>query len=309
MYDLITVGSATLDVVVRSKDFSVKTIENNRVLCEQFGEKMDVDELKFISGGGATNVAVGASRLGLKAATVCEVGKDFAARVVFDDLVKDHVETKYLIAERLEETAVSILLCAGDGDRSALTRRGAAYQLESRDIPWHDLHKTRWLHLGTLGGDKQLMFDLFEFAKHHALKVSWTPSMKDLDVCQCGELLTETIWCDVLTLNDTEWMSFEKIQPQLLEQIEIIIVTNGKKGGTVFHQGRRLLQYDAFAVKSIEQTGAGDAFATGFIGGQLMNRTILESIEWGKRNAASVTKFLGAKRGLLTKKMIENEMV
>lgn len=308
MYDLITVGSATLDVVVKSQHFSIKKSDDGVVLCERYGEKMDVEEIKFVSGGGATNVAVGSSRLGLKAATVCEVGKDFSAQMIIADLRKDHVDTKYVIKERLEETAVSILLSAGDGDRSALTRRGAAYQLESRDIPWNELHKTRWLHLGTLGGNKELIFDLFEFAKKHDLKTSWTPSPKDLELFK-SELSPRSIHCDVLTLNTTEWSSFENIHSELLKRIEIIIVTDGEKGGFVFQHGQKLLDYESLKVRTIEQTGAGDAFATGFISGQLTNKSVLESIEWGKKNAASVVQFLGAKEGLLTKSQIEKFQV
>ncbi|MEO8581948.1 MAG: carbohydrate kinase family protein [Patescibacteria group bacterium] len=307
MYDLLSIGSATLDVVAKSKDFVIKEEGGNKILCESYGEKMDVEEIKFISGGGATNVAVGCSRLGLKSAVVCEVGKDLAAQVIFDDLKKDKVETQYIIKERLEETAVSILLSAGDGGRSALTHRGAAYQLESRDIPWNELDKTRWLHFGTLGGDKQLLFDLFDFARQHQLNVSWTPSLKDLERCECGDLLPSVIYCHVLILNLTEWTTIKKIQEDLLKHIELIIVTEGKDGGVVYQNGKKLLTYESLEVKTVEETGAGDAFATGFIAGQLNSKTVIEAVEWGSRNAASVVQFLGAKEGLLTKSQIQGK--
>lgn len=305
MYDIITVGSATLDIVAKSPDFIIKEVSEETVLCERYGEKMDVEEIKFISGGGATNVAAGCSRLGLKTATVCEVGKDIASQAIFADLHKDHVETKYIIKERLEETAVSILLSTGEGGRSVLTHRGAAYQLESRDIPWNHLHQTRWLHLGTLGGNKQLIFDLFEFAQKHDLALSWTPSLKDLELFSSNTLTPRSIHCDVLTLNSTEWDSCESIRDNLLMKIKFIVVTEGRKGGRVYQDGKELLRYESIIVKTVEETGAGDAFATGFIAGQLMSKPVLECIEWSKKNAASVVQFLGAKEGLLTKRQIE----
>lgn len=304
MYDLISIGSATLDVVVRSEHFKMTKVDGEMVFCERYGEKIDIEELKFVSGGGSTNVAVGASRLGLKVAVVCEVGKDMASNVILSDLKKDDVDTRYVISERLEETAVSVLLACGDGGRSALTHRGAAYQLESRDIPWHDLMKTRWLHFGTLGGDKQLLLDLFEFAKNHQLAVSWTPSLKDLDRFVTTELSPSIIQCTVIIMNSSEWETANKIQKQLLEEIEFVLITNGKEGGVVYQHGKELLKYESLNVKTVEETGAGDAFACGFISGQLMNKTVLDSIEWGKRNSASVVQFLGAKEGLLTREKI-----
>jgi ribokinase len=304
MYDLITVGSATLDIVAKSKDFMIKEVDGDTVMCERFGEKMDIEVLKFITGGGATNVGVGASRLGLKTAVVCEVGKDFAGQAVIEDLRKEHVATEFVVAERLEETAVSILLACGDGGRTALTHRGAAYQLESRDIPWQQLANTRWLHIGSLGSDKRVLYDLFEFAQLHRLSVSWTPSLVNLHFFAHKDLSPESIYCSVLVLNKDEWAIIQDIHSQLLDRIETVIVTAGKEGGEVFQHGRKLTDYASLSVETIEETGAGDAFCTGFISGQIMNKDVNESLDWAKKNAASVVQYLGAKAGLLAIKSI-----
>lgn len=304
MYDLISIGSATLDIVVKSSDFLLKKIDSDNFLCLGYGEKMDVEAIRMISGGGATNVAVGASRLGLKTMAICEVGKDFAAQLIFADLKKDKVDTAHIIAERMEETAVSILLTYEDGGRSALTHRGAAYQLESRDIPWKELARTRWLHLGTLGGHKGLIFDLFDFAKQHELAVSWTPSIKDLDLFGRKQLLLSTLYCEALVMNDTEWESIRDLQQELLNTVQTIVITKGDAGGTVFSGSKKLLDFEAIKVKVVEETGAGDGFTSGFISGIITGKSLQESVEWGKKNAASVIQYLGAKEGLLTKSRI-----
>lgn len=308
MFDLITIGSATLDIIVKSRQFTLtKHTDGEISLCQVYGGKMDVEEFKMTSGGGATNVAVGAARLGLKTAMVCEVGKDFPAEIIWNEAEKDGVETAFIVSERLEETAVSVLLVAADGGRSILTHRGAAYQLESRDIPWDRIDDTKWLHLGTLGGQKELLFDLFEFMSAHQMHTSWTPSPKDLDVFIQKQLPVEMISLDVLMLNKQEWEHAAALHSDLLAQIPYIFVTHGKKGGQVFFE-HQAVTYQVDPVKAIEETGAGDAFATGVISGMLYEKPLPECIEWGKKNAASVVQYLGAKRGLLTSEEMREEV-
>lgn len=305
MYDLITIGSATLDIVVKSPDFHLTEMASGGIaLCERLGGKMDVDTLRMISGGGATNVAVGCARMGLRSAVVAEVGHDFPAQMIFAELEREGVETKFIVTERMEETAVSVLLVAGNGGRTIMTHRGAAYELENRDLPWDSLTATRWIHLGGVGGEKPLLFDLFDYLQHKEIGLSWTPSPKDLAVFARGELLVESIRADVMILNQEEWQTCESIQDSLRQQIPVIVVTKGKEGGTVYIQSEKSWQFVADDVQSIEETGAGDAFTSGFVSGVLLGKTIPECVGWGKRNATSVIQALGAKEGLLTREQV-----
>lgn len=301
MYDLVTIGSATLDIIAKSSALTLTKSQDGILICEPYGEKLDVEAMEFQSGGSATNVGIGASRLGLKTAVICEVGKDFASQIILKSLQDDKVDTKYVVKERLEQTAVSILLVSGEGGRSILTHRGAAYQLESRDIAWEALAKSRWTHLGSLGGDKELMLDLMEYFDKHNLSFSWTPSMKDWKVFQKKGLDISLVHPNVLILNETEWGEIKNFQELLFKQVEMIVITNGKEGGDLFLNGKKVWYYEALKVKIVEETGAGDAFATGFIAGVLANLPLPKCVEWGRQNSASVVQFLGAKKGLLTK--------
>ena len=305
MYDIITIGSGTLDVIVKSSAFHLQRNEKDEViLCQKIGGKMDVDDFKMVSGGGATNVAVGCAKLGLKVACICEVGKDFQAQMIIDDLNSSGVDSQFVISERLEETAISVVLVAGDGGRSIITHRGAAYQLESRDIPWNQLSQTRWVHLGSLGGEKELIYDLLEFFDRSTIGVSWTPSTKDLQLFVTEKLSLDLLKIDVLILNKEEWRAVEKIHDQLKKQISLIAITNGEKGGEIIINNSETMNYQAFHVKTIESTGAGDAFAAGFISGLLLGNNLEQCVHWGRNNATNVIQFLGAKHGLLTKSEI-----
>ena len=70
MYDVITVGSATLDVFARTR-FSeiIKIIDpkgETDLLAFPVGTKILIDELDFTTGGGGTNTAVALARLSIK---------------------------------------------------------------------------------------------------------------------------------------------------------------------------------------------------------------------------------------------------
>ena len=60
MYDIVTFGSATRDLFIRSRKF--KTLKNKvfitgKGLCLGLGSKVQLDDLFFATGGGGTNVA------------------------------------------------------------------------------------------------------------------------------------------------------------------------------------------------------------------------------------------------------------
>ena len=70
MYDVITVGSATVDVFAKTH-FSelIKIIDpkgETDLLAFPSGSKILIDDLEFTAGGGGTNTAVALSRLGHK---------------------------------------------------------------------------------------------------------------------------------------------------------------------------------------------------------------------------------------------------
>ena len=93
MYDVITVGSATLDVFAKTR-FSelIKIIDpkgETDLIAFPSGSKILVDELEFTTGGGGTNTAVAFSRLGHKVAFVGKLGQGTNSEFINKDLKKE----------------------------------------------------------------------------------------------------------------------------------------------------------------------------------------------------------------------------
>ena len=182
MHDIITIGSATVDMFMKSKAFHLEPTDQGVLLCQEYGGKLDIDEFSVQSGGAGTNAAVGFTRLGFQTAAVVEIGKDLFGQMVWDDLKREQVDTSFVVSEKSEQTAVSVLLISGDGGRSALTHRGASSMLEARDLPWQALCDTRWIHLSNISGNKELLMRLFDHLHNMEVGLSWNPGHLELEL-------------------------------------------------------------------------------------------------------------------------------
>ena len=111
----------------------------------------------------------------------------------------------------------------------------------------------------------------------------------------------------VLFLNSKEWDLVKDQQADLIKEIPQIVVTKGAEGGEVYIHGNKELKFFGATAKSVDDTGAGDAFATGYSAAQYLHLEPKKSVEWGVRNAGSVIRYFGAQTGLLGREMIEGK--
>lgn len=305
MFDVVTIGSAVLDVFLKSSQFHLVSTNGNLSLCEAFNEKIDVDDAVISSGGGGTNTAVGLSRLGLKTACISEVGNDFAAKVIEQDLREEHVDVSFLVREKNEKTAIASLLISNDGARTALVHRGASRMLTVNDIDWKKL-QTKWIHLSSIG-NIELIQKIFAFCIENTIELSWNPGNWEIEQILSGALKPNWEAVDVLFANKEEMSKLSGINLSIedewkkewcFEGPSISIITDGPAGGKycIDHQ---CYWFQSIKVEAVQETGAGDAFATGVIYSLVRGKNIEEAIELGKKEAASVIGHMGAKTGLL----------
>ncbi|MFA6193601.1 MAG: carbohydrate kinase family protein [Parcubacteria group bacterium] len=88
---------------------------------------------------------------------------------------------------------------------------------------------------------------------------------------------------------------------------EIVCVTDGTKGAYC-SDSKKVYYSPIKKVKTVDATGAGDAFASGFLGFYLKGGDIKNSLRAGIVNSASVVQYIGTTKGLLTKKEILSKM-
>lgn len=312
MFDVVTIGTATRDVYLKSGGF--KVIKNKKFLtglgqCLDLGFKNEVSDIFFTTGGGATNAAVTFARQGLKTAIATMVGDDPGGQAAIAELEKEKVSADFIKKMKNFVTAYSVLLLMPAGERSILVYRGAAEHLELKDIPF-DKIKTKWIYLAPLGGNLAKLFEpILTFAAKNKIKVAVNPSAAQIKmgIKKLGPLLKKV---DIFILNREEaslltgfpYAKEKEIFKKLDEHVPgLAVMTEGPKGVWV-SDGKNLWKAGIYPEKKItDRTGAGDAFGSGFTVGYILTRDVEYAIKLGSANATSKVEHLGAKGGLLYK--------
>lgn len=307
MYDIISIGSSIIDSFITSQAFMIKKSSEGIFLCQTYGEKIDVDEYIVKTGGGGSNTAVGFARIGFRTALVSELGKDIWAQFIIEELHKEFVSTNLLTTEKHEKTGGSIILLGEDGGRTVMVHRGAAAQLGPEDIPSEHISRAKWVHLSSISGQEDTLKFILKTVRDSAVKLSWNPGNKELELLNSGAITLEMLSCvQILIVNKHEWELVRKLRSQLLQYIPHIVVTQGKQGGEVFIAGQPHTKFLSKDVPPVDETGAGDSFIVGYVSAQIKGKSVVESCEWGKKNAESVIAHIGAKPGLLTITQLES---
>ncbi len=284
-FDVACFGSAFVDVYLGSTEFK----KVGSALCEVYGGKIDVAKMVMTTGGGATNTAVGFERLGLQTAAVCCVGRDDWGLFVRKELRREGVSPLY-VQQADAPTSYSTILVADDGGRTALVYRGASNQLSGSKVEWNKLDP-RWFYVSSLGGNFNLLSQIIRQAQKQGIKVALNPGSQEI---RAREKLRQFLpHVEVLLLNRTEAEALGKITGP-----KIICVTEGKKGAELI-VARKKFRLPAVKVKTIEETGAGDAFASGFVAGIINGLKPETALKMGLANGAAVTREFGPKAGLL----------
>lgn len=309
LYDVITIGSATVDVFAKTSSQLVKFLsgkEEEDFIAFPSGSKLLISELDFLVGGGGTNTAVSFSRLGLKTAFLGKIGSSENSSRVLQNLKDERVE---FIGSQGGRTGFSIILDSLEQDRSILTFKGSNNNLLMTDFSLDALNAS-WLYSSSMVEQSfQTLIEIVTFAKKKGMKIAFNPSSyqakKGIEIL--GSFLKKI---DVLVMNLEEARLLLGVQEGTAEELlseliffkeQIIIITDGSKGATCLNQDKFYHISPSPHLTVVESTGAGDAFASGFVAGLIRKYTIEDALKLGMVQAQGVISRYGAKEGLLTK--------
>jgi len=328
MFDVITFGSATQDIYLKSKKFrpvSGKNFITGQGVCLTLGSKIGIEDISFFSGGGGTNAAATFAKQGFKVAYCGMIGSDCFGNSIIEELEKLKIDTGFVRKTDKKPTNLSFFLAYPGEDRTILVYRGASDILSKKDIPWSKIKNTRWFYLAPFSGQlANLTEDLVNFAKKNKIKVALNPGYNQLTLPPktLERILSQV---DVLILNKEEASLLAKIpyqkETEIFRKIDklcpgIAIMTKGKEG-VVVSDGKHLHRAKSLGLKGVDGTGAGDAFGSGFVSGIIQKvkedkssfppsaspsaNNITFAIQLAMANSSfAITKW-GAKEGLLAK--------
>ncbi|MDP3014884.1 MAG: carbohydrate kinase family protein [bacterium] len=332
MFDIITIGSATRDVFLTSplfrilrdlKHLSKIGFKTGEAQCFALGLKIEIGPPILTTGGGATNAATSFSRQGLKTATLIKIGKDESGEAVLNELKKEKI-APFAVVENNFPTAYSTILLAPSGERTILVYRGASENLKIQEIPFEKL-KSQWVYISPGKISFEVIEKIFNHFSKNKTLIAFNPSgyFIEMGIKKLKPLLAKS---KVVILNREEAARLTGVDYQKEKEIfkkldeftpGIAAMTDAEKGVLV-SDGFRIYQAGIFKEKSvIDRTGAGDAFASGFVAGLIQKKEKCEkglcrpynieyAIRLGSANATSVIEKIGVKDGILTKMEFEN---
>src|SRR3989344_2684675 len=106
MFDIISIGSATRDVL----------IESDQGASFPLGAKIEIKKMVVTTGGGGTNYAVTFARQGLKTACIGVIGSDANGRDVLTDIEQEGVDVSMFQKHNDDLTAYSVILVHPNGE-------------------------------------------------------------------------------------------------------------------------------------------------------------------------------------------------
>ncbi len=312
MFDFITIGSATRDVLLKTGDFESRPHPHSPTGIEQcfpLGSKLEIKEMVFATGGGGANAAVTFARQGWKVAAVGVVGNDFNGNEVIRELSAEGIKTEYFQKHDDDHTAYSVILVNLSGERTILSYKGEGQHFNIAKIPFEHF-KTKWFFLNSLGGNFELLTAVVEFAQKNSIKIAMNPGGKEL-AYGLDKLVPVLKVIDIFITNREEGAqllgSAEMGVASVLEKISafreggITVVTDGPQGAIVKDESGRAYQAGVPNSPVVERTGAGDAWSSGFVSEYVRGGNIIKAVQFATANASSVVTQFGAREGILKK--------
>lgn len=308
MYDVITIGSAVRDQFLKSKAFKTRkdsAASTGTGIVLPLGSKLPVDEIIFETGGGATNAAVTFARQGLKTACICRIGDDPGGKAILDSLEADGISTDLVLKSKEGYTGYSVILVTQQGERTVLTYRGLSANFRDDMIP-KSRTNPKWIFISSLSGNIELLKNLVNWAEREGIKTAIIPGNAELSK---GSKILSPIFAktDIVIMNREEAAGLTGIDYEKKEKIAhkmcllvkgTSVITDGPWGATAC-DGEYFYHIGTHGNKPLDRTGAGDAFASGFVAGLIKFEDVEGALELAGDNGSSAINFFGAKKGIL----------
>ena len=248
-------------------------------------------------GGANCNTMRAIALLGGQSGFIGKVGDDNLGEFYEEALLKAGVAS-YLIKTEGPSGACTVFI-SPDGERTMGTFLGPAPTISPDEITEDVLRGFDCIHIeGYLIVNEELVRETMKKAKRLGLKVALDLANYNIVNAYKG-LLEEVIpqYVDILFANASEAEAFTGLPAQeavkaLEKQVHVALVTLGKDGSLIGSEGK-FYHVDAEGGKPVDTTGAGDNFAAGFLYGQSVGASLVQSAQIGSMLSGYVIDVVG----------------
>ena len=300
MYDLICIGMALVDSIIRGFDPKPVSASGYRAVSGSLNV-----------GGEAVNEAVAAAKLGMKTAILCALGQDAAGSLVRNELEKCGVYTERIV--RSEMTPVTTMFVREDGTRKSVTNEAHRNNFHPEKEPAL-FTDAKTVILGSLFrapfDDPEIVYAVVNSAKQAGQIVFADTKLPNFRFLTLRDLQDTLPMIDFITPNEDEARHFtgkdtpEEMADVFMEYgVRTVVIKLGATGGFMKNP-RCSLMLPACQIQAVDATGAGDNFLAGFASEILRGETNEHALHFANVCGAICTTAIGAGTALRNREQV-----
>lgn len=242
-------------------------------------------------GGSAANVAARAASAGVDVRFIGRVGSDAIGTALIDELRAGGVDPR---VQQVGHTGTIVVLVDAAGERSMLPDRAAATELDS--IGTEDIAGVDWLHVPAYSLNTEPLATATRTAIQQvrlaggslSIDASSVALIDDMGAGAFSEMISE-LAPDIVLCNSDEAIALGVAETQGLPGVDMTVVKSGRSPAVAYSREALVASVPAILLERVrDTTGAGDAFAAGFIAARMESDDIAVAIARGHELAAQV---------------------
>jgi 5-dehydro-2-deoxygluconokinase len=309
------------------------------IYAEQIGSPLeDVSSFRLYLGGSAANIAVGASRMGIRTAMLTGVGADAFGAFVCKTLESEHVDVSLVKQDKERLTALVALAIREQDDfpRIFYYADSADMGIGLEDIDWTAVERAKNILLtGTYLARprlREMSVQLARFARDHDIRVildvDFRPVLWGLVPHGEGNVMagksdefasavqSVAPLCDLIVGTEEELKVAAGAQTidQATATLQgmtsaTLVLKRGHRGCSIYPAttsgDRERVDVAGYPVEVVNSVGAGDGFMSGFLAGWLHDRPLAECAALGNACGALVVSRHGCTPAMPTRAEVE----
>jgi sugar/nucleoside kinase (ribokinase family) len=284
-WDVFGLGNALVDALVVLDDQPVVQRHDlhrgtmhlvNDARWQGVYSEVDRDAVQLHPGGSCANTVSTIAHLGGNSTFCGLVGKDDLG-ATYGDRMSEILGGHHLVWRDEMPTGKCLsLISDADAERTMLTDLGASMHLEPTEVPLDAVEAANWLHITGYLFTGGRMGDAAMAALETALQAGTHISIDVGDtfvIDHAREAVDQVFqrYANLVFMNAEEGRAIGHGNPmralmELGETVRTVVLKLGRRGSLILHEGE-LIPVEATPVVAVDTTGAGDAYAGGFLYG------------------------------------------
>lgn len=276
------IGDAFVDILVPTRDINPGETNQRAIVC---------------TCGGTANVAIELSKLDQRSAFIGRVGRDpFGVRFK-ENLAQNNILDQ-TFTDAKNPTGLCISLIDASGERAMVVNRGANdfFDADEMESILDNITSSEVAYFSgySLQNPKNYVIieNIMQECVNHQCTVYFNPGAPNIIEKKFERLIKSFV--DVLILNYDEAKaianasSMQEIILALNQLTSLVVITMGMNGCLLLCRDNAIPIKPDRRITAYDTTGAGDAFAAGFIHGMLKTQSLYKSCEYGNNVASKL---------------------